>query len=279
MELLELMQKYNFGQISLAVGLMISRILGMLWQVPFLGGKLVPGQIKIGLSFVIALFLYPHVLSPENMEALFSAKASVFPLPARMIGLFAKEVFVGFVLGFIISTVWHGAEMIGRFVDTARGSAMGSALVPQMKSQASVFGSLYYQLLLVIFLLLDGHLLFLNFFAQSYVLIPLIGVPKFANPGMWGFFEMIMRITSQLFVMALILGMPVLIAIFITDICMGLFNKVAPQINVLFLMMPFKAVLGVLFSALALYLFVEESQRLMMQALQKVWLAIRYLMI
>lgn len=153
---------------------------------------------------------------------------------------------------------------------------MGTALVPEMGQQASVLGSLYYQLLLVIFLLLDGHLIFLNYFAQSYVMIPMISIPRF-DAGLWPFFEMIIRLTAQLFVAAITLSAPVLIAIFITDICMGLFNKVAPQINVLFLMMPFKAVLGVLFSMLALYLFIDESERIMTNALNKVWIAIRYL--
>lgn len=275
-ELLALFSKYNFAQIVMAVGLMMSRILGMVWLAPFIGGKLVPSQVKIGLAFVIGILLYPFVLSEANLDAVFNPTGAIFPFSVRIVGLVVKEVFIGVVLGFIIVTIWHGAEMIGRFVDTARGSAMGTALVPESGQQVSVFGSLYYQLLLVIFLVLDGHLIFLNYFVQSYLLIPLAGIPRF-DTGMWPFFDMMIRITAQLFVAAITLSAPVLIAIFVTDVCMGLFNKVAPQINVLFLMMPFKAVLGVLFSMLALYLFVEESQKIMTVALHKVWLAIRHL--
>ena len=275
-ELIALTQNYNIGQIILAVGLMMSRILGMVWLAPFIGGKLVPSQVKIGLAFALGVLLYPFMLNEANLQQIFKPPDPVFPLAFRAGGFIIKEVFVGVVLGFVVMTIWHGAEMIGRFVDTARGSAMGTALVPEMGQQASVLGSLYYQLLLVIFLLLDGHLIFLNYFAQSYVMIPMISIPRF-DVGLWPFFEMIIRLTAQLFVAAITLSAPVLIAIFITDICMGLFNKVAPQINVLFLMMPFKAVLGVLFSMLALYLFIDESERIMTNALNKVWLAIRYL--
>ncbi len=275
-ELLALTQNYNISQIIMAVGLMMSRILGMIWLAPFIGGKLVPSQIKMGLAFTLGVMLYPFVLNETNLQLIFKPADPVFPLAFRVGGYVIKEVFIGVILGFIVMTLWHGAEMIGRFVDTARGSAMGTALVPEMGKQASVLGSLYYQLLLVTFLLVDGHLIFLNYFAQSYIQIPLASVPRF-DTGMWPFFEMLIRITAQLFVASVTLSAPVMVAIFITDICMGLFNKVAPQINVLFLMMPFKAVLGVLFSMLALYLFLEESQKMMTVALNNVWLAIRYL--
>ena len=152
---------------------------------------------------------------------------------------------------------------------------MGKTLVPQMGRQASVFGSLYYQLILVLFLTMDGHLLFINYFVRSYILIPIAEVPSFELS--WSMFELIIRMTSDLFVVALTMGAPVLIAIFVTDICMGLFNKVAPQINILFIMMPFKAVLGILFSMLALTLFVQQSEYLMARALRQLWIVIRTL--
>lgn len=275
-ELVQLFEKYNMSQIIMAVGLMMSRILGTVWLAPFLGGKLVPSQVKIGLSFVLGVLMYPYVLNEANLDHVFNPTASVYPLVARLVGLMVKEVFVGVLLGFIIVTIWHGAEMVGRFVDTARGSAMGSAIVPESGQQASVFGSLYYQLILVLFLLVDGHLIFLEYFAKSYLYIPLAHVPQFGASN-WNFYDMIIRITGELFTMSMLLSAPVVLVIFITDVCMGLFNKVAPQINVQFLMMPLKAVLGVLFSMLALYLFMDECQKIMTNTLDRIWLAIRYL--
>ena len=165
--------------------------------------------------------------------------------------------------------------MIGKFVDTARGSAMGQAQVPQMKSQASQIGSLYYQLILVIFLTLDGHTYFINYFVRSYILIPIAKSPRFDQA--WDLFDLVIRITGDLFVAAITLSAPVLIAIFITDICMALFNKVAPQINILFLMMPFKAVLGIAFSMLALSIFVKQFEGMIAQTFQKLWMAIQFM--
>lgn len=267
--------KYNFQQILLAGGLLASRVLGMIFLAPFLGGKLVPNQVKVGIALALGVAVFPYVINLQSMDALFLTP-SLYPLSMRMIGYITKEVFIGTILGFIILTIWHGTEMVGRFVDTARGSAMGTAAVPQMKAQASTLGSLYYQLLLLVFLVLDGHLIFIEYFGRSFILIPIYGVPRF-DAGMWPFFDMLIKLTAQLFTVAIALSAPVMIAIFVTDVCMGLFNKVAPQINVLFLMMPFKAVLGILISMIALLMFVQESEKMMGDVLGSLWLAIRYL--
>ncbi|MBK07116.1 MAG: hypothetical protein CL920_06015 [Deltaproteobacteria bacterium] len=275
-EIAKALEGINMSQGIITMGLLMSRIMGMIFLAPFLGGKLVPNQVKIGVGVTLSLIIQPVVQATGGIGPILNPTGPSYPFAIAIVGYLVKEVFVGFVLGFIIHTIWHAAEMIGRFVDTARGSAMGTALVPTMKSSSSVFGSFYYQLLILLFLLMDGHLLFINFFVRSYVHIPISSIPRF-DTGLWPFVDMMIRITADLFTTALAFSAPVMIAIFITDVCMGLFNKVAPQINVLFLMMPFKAVLGVLFSMLAFFLFVRQSEYLMAQALHHVWEAIRHL--
>ncbi len=275
-QLSHVVQQLNVSQGIISIGLLMSRILGMIFLVPFLGGKLVPTQVKIGIGFAIGVVIYPIVVSSGGLEPVFHPIGRSYPFALRIIGFLVKEVFIGFVLGFIIHTIWDAAQMIGRFVDTARGSAMGTAIVPQMKSQSSVFGSLYFQILLVVFLAMNGHLLFIDYFVRSYVLIPVASIPRF-DTGLWPFFEMIIRVTADLYLVATMMSAPILIAIFVTDACMGLFNKVAPQINILFLMMPFKAALGVFFSMVSLYLFVAQGEYLMANGLNYVWLAIQRL--
>jgi len=258
---LKLIEQFELSRGIVTAGLLMSRILGMIWLAPFLGGKLVPNQVKIGVALAVGVLLYPAVASSGDFDLLYTGK-SIYPFGLRLGGYVLKEVFIGVLLGFIIMTIWYAAEMAGSFVDTARGSSMGKALVPQMGSQVSQLASLYYQLLIIIFLAIDGHLLFIGIFAESYQLIPVISIPNI-NTEMWPFFDNVIRLTANLFLISLKLAAPVMIAIFVTDVCMGLFNKVAPQINVLFLMMPFKAILGVLFSMLALYLFVQKSEEMM----------------
>lgn len=275
-ELFKILNTVNIEQLILTGGLLMTRIVGMIWLAPFLGGKLVPSQVKIGIAISVGVLIYPIVLQTGGFDSILApAGGSEFPLAFRLVTILAKEAFVGFVLGFVIATIWHAAEMIGKFVDTARGSAMGQAQVPQMKSSASQIGSLYYQMILVIFLAMDGHTYFINYFVRSYVLIPIAKSPRFDQA--WDLFDLVIRITGDLFVAAVTLSAPVLIAIFITDICMALFNKVAPQINILFLMMPFKAVLGIAFSMLALTIFVQQFEGMIAKTFQHLWMTIQYM--
>ncbi|MCB9640379.1 MAG: flagellar biosynthetic protein FliR [Myxococcales bacterium] len=275
-ELSRIVSGLNLSEPLIIVGLMMARILGMIWLAPFLGGKLVPAQVKIGVGFALGVLMYPVLVEASTVDPIFRPTGPSFPFALRFIGYVVKETFVGFILGFIILTIWHIAEMVGRFVDTARGSAMGSSLVPQMQASVSQLGTLYYQLLIIVFFAVDGHLLFIEYFMRSYLIIPFADFPRF-DTGLWPLFELIGRMTSHLFYSALTLSAPIMIAIFITDMCMGLFNKVAPQLNVMFLMMPFKAMLGVLFAMLSLFLLVQQSEIIMAKTLQQLWTIIQYL--
>lgn len=275
-QITQTLQNIQLSQGIVSTGLLMARILSMVYLAPFLGGKMVPQQVKIGIGLTIALIIYPIVVLSGGLDPVFKPTGPSYPFAIRVIGFLVKEVFVGFILGFIIHTIWHATEMIGRFVDTARGSAMGTALVPQMQAASSVFASLYYQMLIVIFLFMDGHLIFIEYFIRSYEIIPVAGIPRF-DTGLWPMFNLVIRITADLFGIAITLAGPVMISIFITDICMGLFNKVAPQINVLFLMMPFKAILGILFSMIAIVLFIQQSEHMMARTLSHLWTMINYL--
>jgi type III secretory pathway component EscT len=275
-ELSRSINNLNLSEPLMIVGLMMARILSMIWLVPFLGGKLVPAQVKIGIGFALGVLMYPILSDANIVEPIFRPVGPSFPFSIRFFGYVVKETFVGFLLGFVILTIWHIAEMVGRFVDTARGSAMGSSLVPQMQASASQIGTLYYQLLIIVFFAVDGHLVFIEYFLRSYLIIPFSGFPRF-DTGLWPLFEMVGRLSSHLFFASLTLSAPVMIAIFITDMCMGLFNKVAPQLNVMFLMMPFKAMLGILFAMLSLFLLVQQSEIIMAKTLNQLWTVIQYL--
>ena len=275
-ELSSLLSSYNLSEPVVIIGLMMVRILSMIWLVPFLGGKLVPAQVKIGIGLALGVLMYPTLSSSVSTDEFFRPLGPSYPFAVRLFVCAVKESFVGFLLGFMMAMVWFIAEMVGRFVDTARGSAMGSSLVPQMQSQASQIGTLYYQLLIVVFFGLNGHLVFIEYFLRSYMVVPLTSYPRF-DTGLWSLFELIGRMSSQLFLASLVLSMPVMITIFVTDMCMGLFNKVAPQVNVMFLMMPFKAMLGILFVMVSLYLFVQQSEIMMANVLADVWRMIEYL--
>jgi flagellar biosynthesis protein FliR len=108
---------------------------------------------------------------------------------------------------------------------------MATVFVPQIQQQATLFADFKFQLTIVIFLLLNGHHVVLQALFLSFRDIPLDGWPHFAH-GFWPLFHMVIRMTADMLIVAVALAAPAAIATFLTDLALGLINRVVPQIQV-----------------------------------------------
>lgn len=235
--------------------LAFTRILVAISMVPFFGGKIVKQRVKMGIAFAIFLVLAPAAF-PENKEGppAFSS-AGVFGV------LLIKEAFIGFVIGFLLALVFHVVEAAGRFIDLARGASMAQVFAPHVGSQVSLFGQIYLQVTILIFLMVGGHYHFLRGLARSFDLIPIDEMPVFAAGGEL-LANHVITTTSKLFGIALQLAAPAAVATFVTDVFLGIANKVAPQVQVFFLGMPLKAMVGILMIYLVFSMLAGEHGEL-----------------
>ncbi len=239
---------------SLTVGgLIMTRLVLMVATMPFLVGKPVPAQVKMGLILALLLFLYPY-LAPEN-------KAALPREPLTLFMLFLKEAGIGLTIGMAAAIVFHGFQAAGSVVDNQRGAAQARLLIPSLGEQASIFGNFEYQLGLVVFLCLDGHVMFLKAIIDSYDYLPLLSFPAGRTDmiDMVGFF---IQLTGQVLLLSVQLAAPVLISIFIADMVLGIVSKTAPSVNVWELSFAVKGVVGVLVVFLSIGLIVTQMEKL-----------------
>ncbi len=227
----------NYTQELLILALILARTMPMVIQTPFLGGKLAPTEVKMGLGIVFTLILWPI------------AKGALHgPIPTTAIPfllLMAKEVFVGMLIGFVNSLVFTIMEMAGRLIDTSRGSSMGEVLDPHSGQRDTPFGDLYYQLFLVIFMALGAHGVFFDAFFYSFSTIPLnVGLPSIDKMGAMA--DLTMHLTADVLTASVLLSAPVLAAVLVTDVVFGILNRVAPQLNAYFMAMPVKSIAAVI---------------------------------
>ena len=231
----------------LLLALCAARIIPVLVVAPFLGGRLVPPVVKVGLAVAVALLIWPQALRGVVLPQLG---------PVHVVLLLAKEAFVGLSLGLCAALVFLAAEAAGQLIDTARGASMAESLVPQSGTRASPVADLYLQLAVVVFLALGGHRLFLQALARSYEVVPLTALPSTA--GLTALALGVIDMTGQMLLVAVGLATPVLLAAVLTDLAFGLVNRVAPQLNAWILGMPAKALVGAALVLLTLSLVAGE---------------------
>jgi flagellar biosynthetic protein FliR len=248
--LARLTQQANLSLVIFTVGLLMCRIMPVLVFSPFLGGEVVPTEVKMGIGITLSIVLFPLVAN--RMGAL-----PVTALP--FIALMLKEIFIGVTLAFIINVVFDAARVAGGLADTMAGSNNAQLYVPQLGQQVSLFSSLKVQLCVVLFLTLNGHHIVIETLGDSLVAIPLDGFPKFSG-GLWPFFELMLRVFANLLSIALALSAPIVLATFLTDLAMGAINRVAPQLQVFFISMAIKPLVSVLLGAMAIQLIIERFQ-------------------
>ncbi|MCE9666640.1 flagellar biosynthetic protein FliR [Myxococcus stipitatus] len=236
----ELAARANLSAAIFAVALLMCRVMPVLIFSPFLGGEVVPTEMKMGIGLTLSLVLYPTI----------SGTITTIPLSALpYIALMAKEVFIGFTMAFVINTVFEAARVAGTLVDTMAGSNNAQLYVPALGQQVSLFTNLKVQMAVVLFLTLNGHHVVISALAESLALVPLDGFPRFSG-GMWTFFDLILKVFAGMMGVSLALAAPAMLAAFLTDVALGAINRVAPQIQVFFISMSIKPLVTVLITFL-----------------------------
>lgn len=257
LQLLELVLKtFEVGQNPQAFlvlfGLAFARYAAFLQIVPFFGGQVVPAQVKIATATALVIITYPALLAELPKDG------SPLPFGAiGFIGMIAKEVFVGFTLGFVASLVFEAVSVAGRIADFQRGSTMGELFAPQLQQRVSELGQFKLQLAIVVFLTTGAHDFFISALVRSFEFIPVLRFPNI-QPGWTPAVEFLTLMTGSVLSIGVQIAVPIIITLLLTDLFFGLINRVAPQVNVFFLSMPVKMWIGIFVVAVMLPYLVER---------------------
>jgi type III secretion protein T len=190
----------------------------------------------MGLLVVLTVMFLPHMAMTSKTLISFNIE---------FIFLCVKELFIGFILAIFVAIPFFMAESAGTTIDFLRGSSSLQVTNPVMQTQASDLGLLYNFVLIVIFYQIDGPFYFFNALFETYTLIPADGwVPlqffNFDHPfwqAVWGSINRILAVAIQL-------AAPSLLAILMTEMFLGIANRLAPQVQIAFLGMSLKSLAG-----------------------------------
>lgn len=217
--------------------LTLARIIPIMTVAPFLGAKNLPMAIRMMFSLsLVAIFL------PRNLMEIHTQ----IPFALPFIALMCKELLIGFAIGFLATAPFYIAQMAGSLIDHSRGASSLQVTDPTTQSQASDIGLLYNYILLVVFFALGGPFLFFNGLADSYHLFPvdkLFSSTLFdINLPLWNKVSQFANMTMEL---AAQLAAPALIGILLTNLFLGIANRLAAQVQIVFLGMPLSSWVGI----------------------------------
>ncbi|WP_022665942.1 type III secretion system export apparatus subunit SctT [Desulfospira joergensenii] len=235
MQTLEWLKELGIERLILALSLGMPRLFAVFTVTPFLGGGILTGSLRMAIVLPLMLFIYPTLPDSALLtQGMNSTQATMF-----ILALMLKELFIGFVLGFLVSILFWTVQSAGFLIDNQRGSSQSQTSDPISQESTSPLGSFLFQVLVYMFFSSAAFMGFLNMCFTSYMLWPVgkllpwpsgIRLPiLFAEQVSW------------LALYMLLLSAPVVIACFLSDFCLGLINRFAQQLNVFILSMGVKS--------------------------------------
>ncbi len=244
----ELINYAPYAMLSLFF-LVMMRMVPVLIVAPFFGSK-VPAPVKMGLLIAITFVFLPQVVVTSK---------TVVDFNMTYTALLMKEFFIGIILAMFSAIPFYIAESAGIFIDFLRGSSSLQVTDPSTQSQSSSIGMFYNSVMIVIFYQLNGPMLFFDAIFTSFQIVPADG---WINPSFFAasnpFWPFAIAIAGKIFAIAIQLAAPSLLAILMTELFLGIANRLAPQVQIVFLGMSLKSLAGLALLCIAWYFILKQ---------------------
>lgn len=212
------------------------RLLPILAITPFFGARVLPHPVKAAMGLTLYLILMPHILLTTSTNLTVNLTLFSYGI---------KELFIGTLMGILASVPFFVAETAGIYIDHQRGGSSLMVQDPHVQNQDSPLGIIWNYILIVTFYVLDGQFIFIEAIIRSYTLVPIdawFSSIFFEDDSL--FWENIMGIMAYVMRIGIKIGSPALLTILMTEVFLGIANRLAPNVMITFLGMPLKSLFG-----------------------------------
>jgi len=214
------------------------RVGAILFTIPFLEARSLPVMIKVGLAISVSWLILPQLnVSPPPMVSA--------PLTFT-IGLMS-EVAIGLIIGLTVQLLFAGIQLGGQMAGLQMGLAIANVVDPASSLQIPLLAQFLNLFAMMIFLSLNMHYYFVKALMDGFELIPFWG-GQFNGD----LFELMVKLMGNTFVIAVQIGAPVMAALLLTTVALGLIARTVPQMQIFIVAMPLKILLGLLFIGFSL---------------------------
>ena len=190
---------------------------------PLFGMRAVPTPIRVVISFILGLAVVSFTGLPS--EDLLSSLNFIF--------IVLVEIAVGLTAGLIVTIWFSSVALAGEKMATSAGLGYAAQIDPQAGGQTPVVSVILNLFLIVLFVSLDGHLLMLRVFFESFSILPIGSMPPpmvLIGAGI--------KAAGSMFVAASLIMLPVVGIILMINVSAGIMTRSAPQLNLFSFVFP-----------------------------------------
>lgn len=221
--------------------LVLSRVAGIFAALPVFGGHRLPIRIKVVTVLMITLVCFP-TLSVSMPQV----PSDVFTLAL----LALSELMIGLTLAFITQIIFAAVEFSGQIIGMQMGLTISQIIDPTRGTQTQIMSVIQTLFATLLFLSLNIHHVFIRAIIDSFKVIPLGG--WHLNGELVNF---LVQRTADIFIIGIRLAAPVMVALLLTTVALGIMARAFPQMNVFMISMPLNIGLGLIISGMTLTIF------------------------
>jgi len=207
------------------------RVGALVFMLPLFGATGIPSLWKAGLSFLLAIIIVPLV-----------PKTLTFPeSDLEMLLGVCSEILISFLLAILAKVFLASVQLAGQFLGFQMGFNVASVMDPQTGGQSTVISQFLYMFTILLFFSINGHHLFIRAMVESFQAVPPLSFRL--SPSLM---KVLIKISGEMFLIAIKMAAPILVALFLSNRCLGIVARTVPQVNILMIGFPLNIALGLI---------------------------------
>lgn len=215
----------------------LTRILGLVAVAPLFGNVSVPVRVKVGLGILLATVMAPSVPTLPAAD----------PMSYAGLLIVIQQLIIGLGIGFAMRIVFAGVEMAGEITGMTMGLGFATFYDPQTRGQSSAISQFLSLLTIMVYLASNLHLVLLSALADSFISLPIT-----ANPAEGQLAHTLAGWGGRIFSAGVQLSLPIVAALLITNLALGILTRAAPQLNLFGIGFPITIGVGFIMLAVTL---------------------------